>query len=906
MSSATRKPFVSPVVNKPFKSPVIKPKGTTSKDEEKLKEKPKETKDATSSTTETTKKAFVSPAAAKNPTFKPPTTSKPVAKTKSAAKEEKVEVEGEPSEFLSIWNVMYAKRSNKKHKSYDDGILLVKEKRYILHDTSGKVVVQKIVSKTIDNLREGDVVEIGAKEVEFMSKIKEEDYISGKVFLQFQTPVVATKAKPKASKMTATKFKAHDPNQVISEVVREETKTKAPDGTILLNPGHSDDLHDVYIDYFLAKSLRDHQVEGVKFMYQCVMGERSFQGRGCLLADEMGLGKTLQSISIMWTLLNRGPNGHPIAKKCIIVTNSSLVNNWKNEVKKWLGMRLTPLVCVAKSGKLTPTQTLAEFKSGYHKCLIISYDLCSRYSEELQACKCDLLICDEAHKLKNNNIKIFQALKNLNTPRRIALSGTPMQNDLGEFFCIVDFINPGLLGEANTFKSLFTDPINKSREPDAKPETKRTGLARNQKLNELVSEFVLRRTQELLTKHLPPKTEMLVFCKLNQLQEKLYKHFVKSKYMYQLLSSGEKSGKGRHALSCIQNLKKLLTHPDMIYNALVKDDTVDSDDEEDEDYDRRERLKETWAGALELFPSDYNSKVFDSHLSGKMQLLEKILHESHKKGDKVVVVSNFTSILNQIERLCKKSDFEFVRLDGSTPSDKRMPIVDAFNSNKNNEFIFLLSSKAGGTGLNLIGANRLILFDPDWNPSNDHQAMARVWRDGQKKSVFIYRFMCTGTIEEKIFQRQIVKTGLSKTVVDDKSMNKAAFSREELKALFGYNEETKCDTFGDEADDVNVYELVRGVDDVLSKAVVDNNLVSFVKISNSKEEDAAILKNSINTNDAEEVVDVDGEEDKEMSDDQDAKSDGAQSEGEEYSFEQEETPKKKRKIEEASDDSDSD
>jgi DNA repair and recombination protein RAD54B len=158
--------------------------------------------------------------------------------------------------------------------------------------------------------------------------------------------------------------------------------------------------------------------------------------------------------------------------------------------------------------------TIREFKTGYAKVMIISYDLCVRNADDLKSCKCDMLVCDEGHKLKNNNIKIFQALRNVATPRRIVLSGTPMQNDLGEFYCIVDFINPGLLGTTQSFKSLFTDPIDKSREPNAKSDQKRIGLARAQELNNLVSEFVLRRTSEILTKHLPPKCKYLTTIRL--------------------------------------------------------------------------------------------------------------------------------------------------------------------------------------------------------------------------------------------------------------------------------------------------------------------------------------------------------------------------------------------------------
>lgn len=195
------------------------------------------------------------------------------------------------------------------------------------------------------------------------------------------------------------------------------------------------------------------------------------------MADEMGLGKTLQAISLAWILSNRGIYGKPLVNKTIIITNSSLVQNWAKEFKKWLGSgRMEPLVCAAKGNKSKPDEILKQFRSGYHKVLIISYNLCINHAELLHDVKCDLLICDEGHKLKNNNIKIFKTLQGITTPHRVVLSGTPVQNDLNEFFCLVDFVNPALLGSEAQFKNVFADPINRSREPSATNIEKEIGL----------------------------------------------------------------------------------------------------------------------------------------------------------------------------------------------------------------------------------------------------------------------------------------------------------------------------------------------------------------------------------------------------------------------------------------------
>lgn len=162
--------------------------------------------------------------------------------------------------------------------------------------------------------------------------------------------------------------------------------------------------------------------------------------------------------------------------------------------------------------------------------------------------------------------------------------------------------------------------------------------------------------------------------------------------------------------------------------------------------------------------------------------------------DKIVLVSNYTQTLDLFEKLCHKRCYKYVRLDGTMSIKKRSKIVDSFNDQNSDDFIFMLSSKAGGCGLNLIGANRLVMFDPDWNPANDDQAMARVWRDGQKKPCFVYRFLCTGTIEEKIFQRQAHKKALSSTVVDQEDDVARHFTLNDLRDLFKLEENTVSDT----------------------------------------------------------------------------------------------------------------
>eukprot|EP01118_Nematostelium_gracile_P020096 TRINITY_DN9634_c0_g1_i2.p1 TRINITY_DN9634_c0_g1~~TRINITY_DN9634_c0_g1_i2.p1 ORF type:complete len:352 (-),score=104.22 TRINITY_DN9634_c0_g1_i2:14-1069(-) len=230
------------------------------------------------------------------------------------------------------------------------------------------------------------------------------------------------------------------------------------------------------------------------------------------------------------------------------------------------------------------------------------------------------------------------------------------------------------------------------------------------------------------------------------------------------------------ALPAITSLKKLCNHPCLVYDESTKSDNG-------------------FRKANDEFPEDFDIEDYTPELSGKLMVLDQMLKQIRKKTqDKVVLVSNSTKMLDVFAIMCKKMEYDYLRLDGSTQTDQRQKLVDRFNSKDDKTFLFLLSTKAGGVGLNLIGACRLVLFDSDWNPAHDKQAMARVWRDGQKKPVYIYRLLSTGSLEEKIFQRQLTKEGLSGSIVDGKKDKSNSFTKEELKDIFTLNEDTLSDT----------------------------------------------------------------------------------------------------------------
>ncbi|KAL7669115.1 hypothetical protein ACOME3_009784 [Neoechinorhynchus agilis] len=557
----------------------------------------------------------------------------------------------------------------------------------------------------------------------------------------------------------------------------------------------------VVVDPHISNFLRPHQREGVKFMYDCVTGIKIDQNCGCIMADEMGLGKTLQCIALLWTLLKQGPEACPIAQKAVIVSPSSLVKNWANEVEKWLGNRLN-FLAVDSGSRSDIEKKLESFVSqSKHRIiepvLIISYETFRSHCAVLTKCSnIGLLICDEGHRLKNMENQTYGALSSLQCKRRVLLSGTPIQNDLLEYFSLVHFVNFGLLGSAIEFRKKFENPILAARDLDASDAEQILGREKLNELTRIVNRCLIRRTQNLLIKYLPTKYTFVVCCRLTQFQTNLYnlivnelmlnsvtdecdtegkKGTVKRKVSF---SAGRKrvngEDKNRFALlPFITILKNLCNHPNLIFDKLdnIGEDACDL-------------LK-----SQVTFDTRRNLMGFNPVLSGKMIVLDRLLAVVRANtDDKVVLISNYTQTLELFERLCKIRNYTFVRLDGSLSIKKRGKLVQEFNDPGSSVFIFMLSSKAGGCGLNLIGANRLVMFDPDWNPANDEQAMARVWRDGQKKQCYIYRFVSTGTLEEKIIQRQAHKQALSSCVVDEEDNVERHFTKDQLRDLFSLDD----------------------------------------------------------------------------------------------------------------------
>ncbi|XP_051170884.1 DNA repair and recombination protein RAD54B-like [Leptopilina boulardi] len=661
--------------------------------------------------------------------------------------------ENDKSNDLIVYNVLIGKKSNKKHKTWDeDGILEVSGNKAVLKDPDGKFLGK--LSVTTENAIEGSILSMGGKEIQIIDK----------VISQLNNPKQFEKKdeilEPPLKKLkTNNKFiPLNKTGKGLGGILQNYEPLIMPRPNEELNwTDENIQIRDVSLDACLAIVLRPHQRFGLVFLYKCIMGMNDANYFGSILADEMGLGKTLQCVALTWTLLKQGPYGKPILKRVLIVAPSSLCGNWNNEFIRWLGIhRISPFVI---EGKKKPKDFL---KSPRASVMIISYEMFVRNFQEVNEIGFDLLICDEGHRLKNSELKSLKLLNQLTCRRRILLTGTPVQNDLQELYTLVDFVNPDILDTSNFFRKHYENPIVASQKPDASDEVITLGQERAEELHEKTKTFILRRTNDLINKYLPTKHELVIFCRLTSEQKDVYTAVT------DLLIEKEILKTNVMPLAIITALKKICNHPNLFL--IEKSNLID-----------------------ELKSSDFfiKKKSYESFdYSVKMNVVRALLRELKNTSENLVLASYFTKTLDLLEKLCNLEGLSFCRLDGSTATSGRTKIVDKFNSKGNMTRVFLLSAKAGGVGLNLIGASRLILFDSDWNPASDAQTMARIWRDGQKKSVYIYRLLTTGTIEEKIYQRQISKTSLSEAVVDANHFASLKLSTSELKDLFTLTTDT--------------------------------------------------------------------------------------------------------------------
>ncbi|KAJ3574655.1 hypothetical protein NP233_g1623 [Leucocoprinus birnbaumii] len=637
----------------------------------------------------------------------------------------------------SYWTANWRKQQSRAHKTWDgDAYVSFADGKLTMVDENGKIMGFTITRG--QQPHSGFHTYIGGKEVELDCKIPQSQFPGfrdeSEDLKMEPTPepvkaTVNTKsfygiAKPKPS------GPLHDPSSEGAVVMKAPTKAHTTKFNAQDRP-----VVPVVLDPILSRRMRDHQKEGVKFLYECVMGLRKHEGQGCILADEMGLGKTLQTIALVWTLLKQNPYSGigPVVKKAMIVCPVSLVNNWKSEFYKWLGRDRIGVAICSKD----PIELHAFKNSPTHQVLVIGYERLRSMVNKSEKLRCfpqiDIIICDEGHRLKSSQNKTTQMFKDFKTRRRIILSGTPIQNDLSEFHAMAEFCNPGLFDDYPTFRRVYETPILKSRAPDATTKELELGEGRMNQLLTIAKSFVLRRDASLLKNYLPPKYEYVVFITPTTLQLEIFRRILNPDRMDDLIEQSTTA----ESLALIGVLTKISNSPILLRA------TAESAKEKEKSMFHKRNFTE----AARLVPE--NAQIDDMNLS---------------------------------EAFCRKKRYSYFRLDGQTPQAQRQEYVNAFNkSNQRGGFIFLLSSKAGGIGINLI-----VMIYNLWP----------VATDGQKRPVYIYRFLTTGAIDEKIYQRQVTKLALSDSLIGSaaNASKSDTFTRKDLRDIFRVHTDTPSNT----------------------------------------------------------------------------------------------------------------
>ena len=449
----------------------------------------------------------------------------------------------------------------------------------------------------------------------------------------------------------------------------------------------------------------------------------------------------------------------------------------------------------------------------------------------------------------NQNAKGNQTITSLNKSkckRKIILTGTPIQNNLTELYALCDFVNPTCLGNFTTFNHAFIQPIEQSHQRYATPHEIYSGEQKSVELTRLINKYVLRRNQSILTQYLNNKTEYIMFIQLTSIQHQLYELITNNKKLKSMIQQKNYS----FMLNIIQVLQQLTNSVHMFYNKLHTYDWLDRSE----------------------INTNYNTNTLNINDNCKLLFIQSLCQQVKQNNEKIVIVTNYTNILDQLEQLCTTNTWLYYRIDGTTHKDTRMELIQSFNSVHSKQFIFLLSIKTGGVGINLIGANRLVLYEPQWNPSVDLQAIARVWRDGQTKPVYVYRLIASNTIDEKILQRQLCKTEISNVIIDEQCMNERIFDNNELQQLIKYNHSIQCETYNILQRNQHksyhswlYHTIVNDVDDPYLKLINDANVKFIFSRSTNDASELVIENESIqsatieSTDDTEATLDITNE-----------------------------------------------
>lgn len=508
---------------------------------------------------------------------------------------------------------------------------------------------------------------------------------------------------------------------------------------------------------FLSGSLHPYQLEGLNFLRFSWSKQTHV-----ILADEMGLGKTIQSIAFLASLFEEGVSAHPH----LVVAPLSTLRNWEREFATW-APQMNVIMYV---GSAQARSVIREYEFYFPKklkknkkkksivseskhdrikfdVLLTSYEMINLDTTSLKPIKWECMIVDEGHRLKNKDSKLFSSLKQYSTRHRVLLTGTPLQNNLDELFMLMHFLDAGKFASLEEFQEEFKD-INQEEQIS--------------RLHKMLAPHLLRRVKKDVMKELPPKKELILRVDLSSKQKEYYKAILTRNY--QILT--RRGGAQISLINVVMELRKLCCHAYMLEGV-----EPDIDD-----------------------PNEAFKQLLES--SGKLHLLDKMMVKLKEQGHRVLIYSQFQHMLDLLEDYCSYKKWHYERIDGKVGGAERQIRIDRFNAKNSSRFCFLLSTRAGGLGINLATADTVVIYDSDWNPHADLQAMARAHRLGQTNKVLIYRLITRGTIEERMMQMTKKKMVLEHLVVGRlKAQN---INQEELDDIIRYGSK---ELFADENDE---------------------------------------------------------------------------------------------------------
>uniref|UniRef100_A0A8C6L879 SWI/SNF related BAF chromatin remodeling complex subunit ATPase 2 n=1 Tax=Nothobranchius furzeri TaxID=105023 RepID=A0A8C6L879_NOTFU len=505
-------------------------------------------------------------------------------------------------------------------------------------------------------------------------------------------------------------------------------------------------------------TLKQYQIQGLEWMVS--LYNNNLNG---ILADEMGLGKTIQTIALITYLMEHKRLNGPY----LIIVPLSTMSNWVYELDKWA----PSVVKIAYKGTPGLRRGLVpQLRSGKFNVLLTTYEYIIKDKHILAKIRWKYMIVDEGHRMKNHHCKLTQVLNtHYVAPRRLLLTGTPLQNKLPELWALLNFLLPTIFKSCSTFEQWFNAPFAMTGERVDLNEEETILIIR--RLHKVLRPFLLRRLKKEVESQLPEKVEYVIKCDMSAIQKVLYRHMQKGI----LLTDGsekDKKGKGgaKTLMNTIMQLKKICNHPYMF-----------------------QHIEESFAEHLG-YPNGIISGPDLYRASGKFELLDRILPKLQATSHRVLLFCQMTSLMTIMEDYFGYRNFQYLRLDGTTKSEDRAALLKKFNEEGSQYFVFLLSTRAGGLGLNLQAADTVVIFDSDWNPHQDLQAQDRAHRIGQQNEVRVLRLCSVNSVEEKILAAAKYKLNVDQKVIQAGMFDQKSSSHERrafLQAILEHEEQNE-------------------------------------------------------------------------------------------------------------------